>query len=455
MQATILEKIIKNKMKWISFRKHQQPLIQFQRKINTQTRNFYHTLKKDKKPFFILECKKKSPSLGVLRKNFNLTNIAKVYKKYASAISVLTDEKYFDGNFDFINIVKQYAHQPILCKDFFVDVYQVYLARYYNADAILLMLSILEDKQYQELSKLAQELNMGILTEVNNVAELSRAIKLKANIIGINNRNLHDLSIDLNRTAHLSALIPKDIIIISESGIKKYSQIKKLSKFVNGFLVGSHLMTEKTLEIGVRSLIFGNNKVCGLTHSNDAKIIEKCGALYGGLIFVKTSLRKVDDKQAKNIILKNMLRYVGVFQNEDINIVVNIAEKLALHAVQLHGKEDKKYIETLRKTLPKQINIWKAFSIDKTFPSINWNHVNMYVFDSGLGGTNTVFNWSILKNHILENVILAGGINPNNCIEASKLNCSGLDLNSGVEICPGVKDHNKIKLIFQKLRYFV
>ncbi|CAL4326339.1 bifunctional indole-3-glycerol-phosphate synthase TrpC/phosphoribosylanthranilate isomerase TrpF [Buchnera aphidicola] len=453
MEETILKKIIKEKFNWINIRKKKQPLINFKKNINTNTRNFNNALKK-KKPCFILECKKKSPSLGTIRNDFNLVKIANVYKKYASAISVLTDEKYFDGNLKFIKIVRECVSQPILCKDFFIDPYQVYLARYYNADAILLMLSVLNDTQYKNLYDIAKELNMGILTEVNNLTELKRAIRLNVDIIGINNRNLHDLSINLNRTRILSPLIKKNITIISESGITKYRQIRELSKFVHGFLIGSHLMSKKNLDVAVRSIIIGNNKVCGLTRNDDIKIVEKYGAIYGGFIFIKNSFRNITKKIAKNIIIDSKLRHVGVFQNEDINIIVNISEEIDLYAVQLHGQEDAKYINKLRKILPQNIKIWKAFAIQSTLPSLNWDYVNNYLFDSSFGGSNTTFNWSILKHCILDKVILAGGINPDNCIEASTLNCSGLDLNSGVEISPGIKDHKKIKLVFQKLRYY-
>ncbi len=295
---------------------------------------------------------------------------------------------------------------------------------------------------------------MGILTEVNNIIELKRALELRADVIGINNRNLHDLSIDLNRTRTLSPLIKKNITIISESGIKKYSQIKELRKFVHGFLIGSHLMSQDNLEIGIRSIVTGNNKVCGLTRSTDVKIVEKCGAIYGGLIFVKNSLRNITKKIAKNISISSKLRYIGVFQNEDIKIITNLAEELSLYAVQLHGQENQKYINKLRKILPHDIQIWKAFSIESKLPSLDLDNINTYVFDSCYGGSNTSFNWSILPNHFLDNVILAGGINLDNCSVASKLNCSGLDFNSGVEITPGIKDHRKIKLVFQKLRYY-
>ncbi|QCI18822.1 bifunctional indole-3-glycerol-phosphate synthase TrpC/phosphoribosylanthranilate isomerase TrpF [Buchnera aphidicola] len=450
MQETILNKIIINKLEWIKDRKKKEPFKNIKNKININTRNFYSVLK-NKNPSFILECKKSSPSLGIIKENFNLIEISNVYKKYASAISVLTDEKYFHGNLKFINIVKNNVNQPILCKDFFIDPYQIYLARYYNADAILLMLSVLSNQQYIVLSGIAKKLNMGILTEINNIEELNRAIELNASVIGINNRNLHDLSIDLNRTKILAPLI-KNKIIISESGIKKHSQIRELSKIVNGFLIGSTLMSKKNLEISTKSLIFGHNKVCGLTRTIDAQISEKYGSIYGGLIFAENSLRKITKKIAKNIILNSNLRYIGIFQNQDINTIIDICNELSLYAIQLHGNENQKYIDFLNKKLPKSVKIWKAYSIQSTVPLLNLNYVNKYIFDSSSGGSNTIFNWSILKNQVLHDVILAGGINIKNCTLALKFNCAGLDLNSGVEVSPGIKDHNKIKLIFQKLK---
>lgn len=144
--------------------------------------------------------------------------------------------------------------QPVLCKDFMVDPYQVYLARHYQADAILLMLSVLNDDQYRELAAVAHDLGMGVLTEVSNEQELKRAVDLQAKVIGINNRNLRDLTTDLNRTKQLAPLIPQGTIIISESGIYTHQQVRDLAEFANGFLIGSSLMAQSNLELAVRKL---------------------------------------------------------------------------------------------------------------------------------------------------------------------------------------------------------
>lgn len=149
------------------------------------------------------------------------------------------------GSFANLEIVRDQVEQPVLCKDFMVDEYQIYLARYYKADAILLMLSVLTDEEYKKLAKVAHRFNMGVLTEASNEEELNRAIKLKAKVIGINNRNLRDLSVDLNTTRLLAPKVPKGTIIISESGIYKNQEVRELRSFVNGFLIGSSIMGEK------------------------------------------------------------------------------------------------------------------------------------------------------------------------------------------------------------------
>lgn len=263
MQKITLQKIIQNKLNWINKRKKVQPLSQIKNKINTSTRKFKKSIK-NKKTSLILELKKSSPSEGIIRKDFDINKISKIYKKYASAVSVLTDENFFQGNFEYIPQVKSIITQPVLCKDFFIDIYQVYLARYYQSDAILLILSILNDMQYTFLYNTAKNMKMNIITEVNNEIELKRALYLPSEIIGINNRNLNDFSIDISKTEKIAPLIPKKKIIISESGIINYNIIQRLKKYVNGFLIGTAIMKKKDIESSINSLIFGKNKICGI-----------------------------------------------------------------------------------------------------------------------------------------------------------------------------------------------
>ncbi|OCG28359.1 bifunctional indole-3-glycerol phosphate synthase/phosphoribosylanthranilate isomerase [Gilliamella sp. wkB108] len=448
--ATVLKKIIEDKQIWLADCQAKQPLTTFKSAITVSDRNFYQALAKPK-TVFILECKKASPSKGLIRNDFDPVSIAKVYKDYASAISVLTDEKYFQGSFDFLPLVRNKVTQPVLCKDFIIDEYQIYLARYYQADAILLMLSVVTDEEYQRFSHIAHQLNMGVLTEASTASEVERAIKLGAKVIGINNRNLRDLSVDLNRVKTLSKTIPNDRIIISESGIYTHQQVKELSACANGFLIGSALMSENNLALAIRKVMLGENKVCGLTRVEDAVTAYQAGAVYGGLIFVPNSPRYIQPVKARKIMAAAPLNWVGVFKDESIDEICQIAQQLSLYAVQLHGNESEEYIQNLRYQLPEKCQIWKAISVVDNIPEHNNPLISRYVFDHGSGGTGKSFNWSLLADQHLENVILAGGINPQNIKVALATGVIGVDLNSGVEVSPGIKDPQKIAAAFAQI----
>ncbi|CQD43583.1 bifunctional indole-3-glycerol-phosphate synthase TrpC/phosphoribosylanthranilate isomerase TrpF [Yersinia mollaretii] len=453
MQETVLHKIVRDKEIWVAARKVQQPLASFQHQITLSQRDFYQALQ-GSQTVFILECKKASPSKGVIRDNFNPADIAAVYKNYASAISVLTDEKYFQGSFDFLPQVSAVVTQPVLCKDFIIDDYQIQLARFYQADAILLMLSVLDDERYRQLAAVAHSLNMGVLTEASNGEELDRAIALGAKVVGINNRDLRDLSIDLNRTRELAPRLPAGVTVISESGINYYRQVRELSDVANGFLIGSALMSEPNLNAAVRRVLLGENKVCGLTRAQDAAAAYNAGAVYGGLIFADSSPRNVNIAQARTVISGAPLKYVGVFRDAKIATIQQIAEHLSLAAVQLHGQEDQIYINQLRDVLPADCQIWKALSVSDTLPARNLAHVERYVLDNGQGGTGQTFDWSLLAGESLDNVLLAGGVSADNCGAAAQLGCAGLDLNSGVESAPGIKDPQLIAAVFNALRAY-
>ena len=452
-QETVLHKIVRDKEIWVAARKEQQPLASFQNEITQSQRSFYHALQ-GARTAFILECKKASPSKGTIRDNFDPVEIASVYKDYASAISVLTDEKYFQGSFDFLPLVSKTATQPVLCKDFIIDPYQIHLARFYQADAILLMLSVLNDEQYIQLAAVAHSLNMGVLTEASNEEELDRAVQLKAKVVGINNRDLRDLSIDLDRTRQLAPRVPHGVTVISESGINTYGQIRELSRFANGFLIGSALMSEDDLSSAVRRVLLGDNKVCGLTRAEDAKAAHEAGAIYGGLIFVEASPRFVTQAQASEVQKGAPLKYVGVFRDQPVAEIAHTAQTLNLTAVQLHGDEDQAYIDTLREALPSGVQIWKALSVKDSIPARDLNRVDRYVLDNGKGGTGHRFDWGTLEGQDLSNVLLAGGLGADNCVQAAQLGCAGLDFNSGVESEPGIKDAEKITAVFQTLRAY-
>lgn len=456
--AEVLAKIVRDKHQWVAERKQAQPLASFKDTLVASDRSFYKALSQQK-TVFITECKKASPSKGLIREEFDLDYIASVYNNHADAISVLTDEKYFQGNFEFLPQVRKQAKQPILCKDFMIDSYQVYLARHYFADAILLMLSVLDDNEYVELAEVAHSLDMGVLTEVSNEEELQRAVALGAKVIGINNRNLRDLTTDLNRTKQLAPTIRElapDAIIISESGIYTHQQVRDLSQYADGFLIGSSLMAEDDLELAVRKVTMGENKVCGLTHPNDAAKAYQSGAVFGGLIFVEQSPRYVDQESARLTMSGAPLNYVGVFQNHSLETIVDTVCDLGLAAVQLHGSENQAFVNQLKSALPPQVEIWKAYGVNQSVPVLLNENIDRHLLDtkvgSQVGGTGLVFDWSLIGDP--SKVMLAGGITPFNAQKAAEQGCLGLDLNSGVEHSPGKKDADKLEQAFIAIRNY-
>lgn len=416
---------------------------------------------------YIFECKKASPSKGLIRQDFNLEAIADVYGKYAAAISVLTDEIFFQGDMDFIPRVKARVSQPILCKDFFVDSYQVRLAAHQGADAILLMLSVLDDATYQALASEAAKYRLDTLTEVSNEEELERAIALNAPIIGINNRNLRDLSTELATTEMLAPKIPNDRIIISESGIYTHADVLRLNPLVNGYLVGSSIMAQEDIDLACRKLIFGHHKVCGLTRFEDILAITAAGAVYGGLILHPKSKRALTLEQAKALVEQTRnagigLEFVAVFVDASIETMLEAANTLKLTALQLHGQESELTITELKQALKHlglETQVWKAIAVPLNTQAnqiaLTPKGADRYLLDSQsgdqFGGTGEAFNWRISISN-KNQAILAGGLNEHNAHEAKQQGFYGLDFNSGLEISPGIKDASKITKAFVALR---
>lgn len=213
-------------------------------------------------------------------------------------------------------------------------------------------------------------------------------------------------------------------------------------------------MSEPDLNAAVRRVLIGDNKVCGLTRAEDVKAAYQQGAIYGGLIFAKGSPRQVSERQAEELMQAAPLKFVGVFRNAASAEVAAVAGGLGLAAVQLHGDEDAAYIESLRHLLPQSVAIWKAESIVDSLPARDIPYVDRWLFDHGQGGSGQSFDWSLLQGQDLHNVMLAGGINAANCNEAATLGCAGLDINSGAESTPGIKDEQKLAAIFAQLRAY-
>ncbi|WP_282168039.1 bifunctional indole-3-glycerol-phosphate synthase TrpC/phosphoribosylanthranilate isomerase TrpF [Shewanella japonica] len=468
-ESNVLTKIVDTKVAHIASLKQRYPEASLQPKISD--RSLFDALKAPNAGY-IFECKKASPSKGLIRPDFDVEAIADIYGKYAAGISVLTDEQFFQGDIDYIPLVRARVSQPILCKDFFVDPYQIKLAAHQGADAVLLMLSVLDDEQYKLLSAEADKYNLDALTEVSNQAELERAIDLNARIVGINNRNLRDLSTDLATTEALAPQIPNDRVIISESGIYTNQQVKRLNPLVDGYLVGSSIMAQDNIDLACRQLIFGHNKVCGLTRIEDIEAVANSGAVFGGLIFHPASPRSVNVEQAAELVKQSLqaqvgLHFVGVFVNAANSDIVATVKAVGLSVVQLHGNESTIEINELKQLLNDaqlDCQIWKAVSVDSETNTLGDKPqgCDRYLFDSknitGFGGTGETFNWqslldtSAMTSSERENSMLAGGLTPENAFDANQQGFYGLDLNSGVESAPGIKDAQKIAMAFAAIR---
>jgi len=207
----------------------------------------------------IAEVKKASPSRGVIRPDFDPVEIARIYADNgASAISVLTENRYFQGRISHLADIRNALHNklPLLRKDFIFDPYQIYESRACGADSLLLIVAILKPAKLRELLQLSHELHMSCLVETHNEAEVEIALKSEAKIIGINNRDLANFNVDITNTERLRPLIPPDRIVVSESGIKERKDIERLRQLViNAVIVGESLMSAPDIAAKVRELL--------------------------------------------------------------------------------------------------------------------------------------------------------------------------------------------------------
>jgi indole-3-glycerol phosphate synthase len=245
-KTDILKEIIAKKREKIILAKQDLPEEDLKNKVQglLPARPFMEAINKPRQISLIAEIKKASPSQGIIRQDFNPLEIAGVYQDSgAQAISILTEEDYFLGNISCINEVRAMVNLPILRKDFIFEPYQVYESRYFGADAILLIAEILTKDKITELMQIASESGLDCLVEVHSEKELKKILNLKVPLIGINNRNLHTLEVDPKITERLYPLIPKDKIVVVESGIKSYQDVLFLKILgVAAVLIGQTFM---------------------------------------------------------------------------------------------------------------------------------------------------------------------------------------------------------------------
>lgn len=402
---------------------------------------------------FIMEVKKASPSGH--RSGFSVEQAVAAYAPVADAISVLTDAPYFSGSLDDLRTVRAGFDGPILAKDFIVDQRQVGEARLHGADAVLVILAMLDDEEAAKVMAEAHRLSMDVIVEVHDEVELQRALALPAGIIGINNRDLRTLKTDLAVTERLIASIPNDRIVISESGIRDRRDVQRLSRSVDAFLVGSSLMASSDVAEAARALVHGRVKICGVAQPDDAASAARQGASHVGMIFAEGSPRKVSG-EAKAIAEAARVggaKSVGVFQDQDPQFVVRTAHDLGLAAVQLHGAEK---IDEYRSALPSDCEVWATCAVGSEAKAERLD-ADRILYDTKVngrtGGTGKAFDWDLIAGRAaLSNAFLAGGIGPANAAAAQGVGTYGIDLCSGVEVSPSVKDPEKVAALFKGLR---
>jgi len=410
-----------------------------------------------RRPGFILEIKFASPSAGVIRADGDLEPVLRSYGLHADAVSVLTDERFFGGSLARLTEVRRRLPQPVLCKDFILGPYQVAEARAHGADAILLILAAVDDATWRACADLATRFRMAVLTEVHDAAETQRAVALGARIIGVNNRDLRTLTVDMNTTPRLAPEIPRDRLVIAESGISSRDEVASLRAHADAFLVGSALMRAARLDAAVRRLVYGQTKVCGLTRPEHAMAAVTAGATHGGLVFVDDSPRKLTRDEAESVRRAAPLEWVAVFADRPPEEIAGLAKGLELHAVQLHGNEGPKEIARVRSLVPGGCAVWKAVRVREQIPARAETGADRLLLDGWtagrLGGTGTRFDWSLLEQYAERSeVILAGGLKSDNAENAAALTPWALDVSSGVESAPGTKDPALLRQFFMARR---
>ena len=400
---------------------------------------------------FILEIKKASPSGGAIRLNADPAALARSYDGVADALSVLCDRTFFGGSLDDLSAARGEFDGPILSKDFFIDPRQVAEARIAGADAVLVMLSLLSDEDAREMIAEARRFNMDALVEVHDETEMRRALALGAPLIGINNRDLRDLSIDLTTTERL-AVLAGDRVLVSESGIANRADVDSLSPLVDGFLIGSSLMRASEPARAARELIFGRTKLCGLNSGADVRAARP--AAFAGFVFVPGSPRHVTAQQAAPLAgtaRKTGMLPVGVFRDAPLGTVADVATLMNLHAVQLHGHEDVEYVRALRRELHASCEIWTALSVGRE--PLTSRGGDRLGFDNGDGGSGCCFDWSLVARHPdLSRALVAGGIGAHNAAAARELGAHAIDVGSAVDLSRGRKSPEKIGALFEALR---
>ncbi len=404
---------------------------------------------------FIMEVKKASPSRGPIRPDLRLEELLPLYDRHADAVSVLTDAQFFGGSGDDLKRARRITSRPLLRKDFIVDTWQIDEARYLGADAILLIVGALSDDELREFREQAESLGMDALVEIHDEGELARALASGAKIIGVNNRNLRDLTTDLSTTERLAPLIPDGIVTVTESGVENHGDVMRLSGKTDAYLIGSSILAAENMAVKVKELVYGPVKICGITRRSDALMALDAGATWLGFIFHPASPRAVTVEQCLDLTRGLPGLKIGVFVDQNAEEIEAIARRCALHGMQIHGEDRVETVRYLKSHLD-GVFVTCVLPVGGDAPEIPDSPADYFLLDTASaahGGSGRSFDWDLLAGlDLSKRVFLAGGLDPSNVAEAARVGAFALDLASGVESSPGVKDGAKLTALFTALR---
>ena len=420
---------------------------------------------------FICEVKKASPSKGIIAEHFPYLDIAKEYEVAgAAAISVLTEPDFFKGEKKYLQDIASTVKIPVLRKDFIIDEYQIYQAKVWGASAILLICACLDVPTLTKFRELADSLGLSSLVEAHDEQEVQMAIDCGARIIGVNNRNLKDFTVDVQNSVRLRNLVQDDVIFVSESGLETPEDIQLLRDNNIGVALMGETFMRSPNKVEKLAYLYGPTyytpkvKMCGISKVETIPAVVEAKPDYMGLVFAP-SKRQVTVDQAKILVEElhrgyakkygsdtehdknDTIKTVGVFVNETVDNLVTIANEANLDAVQLHGDEDETFIQSLKERT--NVEVWKAIQIRTAADTEKWidSSADMLLFDAyhkdERGGTGEVFDWSSL-DAFERPFMLAGGIDSTNVARAIRtVRPYGIDISSGIET-NGVKDDEKI-----------
>ena len=413
---------------------------------------------------FICEVKKASPSKGIIAEHFPYLDIAKEYEVAgAAAISVLTEPDFFKGDKKYLQEIASTVKIPVLRKDFIIDEYQIYQAKVWGASAILLICACLDVPTLTKFRELADSLGLSSLVEAHDEKEVQMAIDCGARIIGVNNRNLKDFTVDVQNSVRLRNLVQDDVIFVSESGLETPEDIQVLRDNNIGVALMGETFMRSPNKVEKLAYLYGPTyytpkvKMCGISKVETILAVVEAKPDYMGLVFAPSKRQVTIDKakilveelhkQCINHYDTKVVKTVGVFVNETVDNLVTIANEANLDAVQLHGDEDEAFIQSLKERT--NVDVWKAVQIRSAADAEAWidSSADMLLFDAyhkdERGGTGEVFDWSCL-DAFERPFMLAGGIDCTNVARAIRtVRPYGIDISSGIET-NGVKDDEKI-----------